>query len=415
NRPWEPKFTRSGQSSAQREAEYQEAKKTFEIKTSGQYNFGIVNYSGRTYHMETNGSSTFLSTTDRGGWEITPFNGYDSTTTFTPTSEMERLAMRSFNFEETPLIWHFSRENINGYWYNRAYTDSAHDIMVPENEVHNIAAPKWYTEMRKLRQQEQRARVEQTKKEELIKQAVEGYMRESQYSLWASTQHANNWSFNPASAPEVSFARECAQTTLEYYDRGLEIAESANVARLYEYAVAFVVPGGIDNLWSFAYEALSPFEFLSNVGRDVAVTAATGGAIGFVSKVAKTTLRTARQAQIVSRAENASSRASAVAGRTVRIYGQGRFWERLISSDTMDATVRKFRDLADKYTSRTYKKTRFDRDGFAYQFDPAHQNMKVHLHKYRKVGSDKFQLIAEVDPETGVVTRIISNGKIEQW
>ena len=301
NRPWEPKFTRPGQTAAQREAEYQEAKKTFEIKTSGQYNFGIVNYLGRAYHMETNGSRTFLSTTDRGGWEISPFNGYDSTTTFTPTSEMERLAMRSFNFEETPLIWHFSRENINGYWYNRAYTDSAYDIMVPEGEVHNIAAPKWYTEMRKMRQQEQRARVEQTKKEELIKKAVEGYMRESQYSLWVSTQHANNWSFNQASAPEVSFARECARTTLEYYDRGLEIAEAANVARLYEHAVAFVVPGGIDNLRNFAFEGLPAFEFVSNIGRDLAVDVATCKAGRFVSRMARTSLQSARQTRMASR------------------------------------------------------------------------------------------------------------------
>ena len=128
-----------------------------------------------------------------------------------------------------------------------------------------------------------------------------GYMRESQYSLWASTQHANNWNFNPASAPEVSFARECARTTLKYYDRGLEIAESANVARLYEHAVAFVVPGGIDNLRNFAFEGLPAFEFVSNIGRDLAVDVATCKAGRFVSRMARTSLQSANQARVLSR------------------------------------------------------------------------------------------------------------------
>ena len=128
-----------------------------------------------------------------------------------------------------------------------------------------------------------------------------GYMRESQYSLWVSTQHANNWNFNPASAPEVSFARECARTTLEYYDRGLEIAESANVARLYEHVVTFVMPGGIDNLRNFAFEGLSAFEFVSNIGRDLAVDVATCKAGRFVSRMARTSLQSARQAWMISR------------------------------------------------------------------------------------------------------------------
>ena len=128
-----------------------------------------------------------------------------------------------------------------------------------------------------------------------------GYMRESQYSLWVSTQHANNWNFNPASAPEVSFARECARTTLEYYDRGLEIAESANVARLYEHVVTFVMPGGIDNLRNFAFEGLSAFEFVSNIGRDLAVDVATCKAGRFVSRMSKTSLRAAKQDRILSR------------------------------------------------------------------------------------------------------------------
>ena len=128
-----------------------------------------------------------------------------------------------------------------------------------------------------------------------------GYMRESQYSLWASTQHANNWSFNQATAPEVSFARECVRTTLEYYDKGLEIAEAANVTRLYEHAVAFVVPGGIDNLRNFAFEGLPAFEFVSNIGRDLAVDVATCKAGRFVSKMARTSLQSARQARMASR------------------------------------------------------------------------------------------------------------------
>ena len=42
-----------------------------------------------------------------------------------------------------------------------------------------------------------------------------------------------------------------------------------------------------------------------------------------------------------------------------------------------------------------------DSNGFFYRFDPAHKTDKIHLHKYQMVGSDKYKLIEEIDPETG--------------
>ena len=39
---------------------------------------------------------------------------------------------------------------------------------------------------------------------------------------------------------------------------------------------------------------------------------------------------------------------------------------------------------------------------------------KVHLHKYKKVGSNKYKLIAEVDPETGDTIKYV-NGEVEIW
>ena len=51
---------------------------------------------------------------------------------------------------------------------------------------------------------------------------------------------------------------------------------------------------------------------------------------------------------------------------------------------------------------------------FFYRFDPAHKLDKVHLHKYKHLGGNKYKLIEEVDPETGNTIRYV-NGDIEIW
>jgi hypothetical protein len=57
---------------------------------------------------------------------------------------------------------------------------------------------------------------------------------------------------------------------------------------------------------------------------------------------------------------------------------------------------------------------RMDRDGFLYKFDPAHKTAKVHLHKYRDLGSNRYQLVEEVDPVSGT-GKLVTNGGIEIW
>jgi hypothetical protein len=87
-------------------------------------------------------------------------------------------------------------------------------------------------------------------------------------------------------------------------------------------------------------------------------------------------------------------------------YGKGKFWEGLKTKkddSTLVAISRKAK--AD---------VRMDSNGFFYKFDPAHKITKVHLHKYRHLGSGRYQLIEEVDPVSGA-RKIITDGKVEIW
>lgn len=90
--------------------------------------------------------------------------------------------------------------------------------------------------------------------------------------------------------------------------------------------------------------------------------------------------------------------------RVILEYGKGKFWDGLKSGKEDQRLVHLKRKA--KCEIRT--------DGtYFYKFDPAHQSAKVHLHKYRHQGGDKYKLVAEVNPETGEVKLI--NGDCEIW
>lgn len=97
--------------------------------------------------------------------------------------------------------------------------------------------------------------------------------------------------------------------------------------------------------------------------------------------------------------------------RVVRVFDHGKFWDSKFDIQTRN----RFGDMARKYHKRTHRNIRFDEDGFGYEFDKMHRTEKVHLHKYRNVGGDKWKLIEEIDPETGELMKVVKDGKIEQW
>ena len=86
-------------------------------------------------------------------------------------------------------------------------------------------------------------------------------------------------------------------------------------------------------------------------------------------------------------------------------FGKSKYWDKL--------TTRKQSQHVNKISQRAKAEVRMDKDGFYYKFDKAHINQKIHLHKYCHIGGEKYQMSAEVNPETGVVTPKI--GKVEIW
>lgn len=277
DRSWAERLLQNGRSQEEIERERNEARSTFNIMTQTQYNFGITSHQGKKYHIAVSAFSSLLTTPDRGKWKIMPFRGYDSVTTFEPTSEIERLAMRSFNFEETPLLWHFSRENIDGRWYNRAYTDTNYDIMVPEGEVHNIAAPKWYTEERRQRQREAaelRAETERERQEQLGREArerafrkmIRGYGAESRWATYlavsraADNDHAGSVA---ASQTAFDFARRAHRAFKEFANSAQRVVRG--------FAEELLIPGGIANERRHAAGLISDTEYLNNISTDWAI------------------------------------------------------------------------------------------------------------------------------------------------
>ena len=125
----------------------------------------------------------------------------------------------------------------------------------------------------------------------------------------------------------------------------------------------------------------------------------------FSNRLKKVTLRTASSA--VEKVSKTPMRTVAAA-RVSRVFGTGTYWDSLITG-ARNQSLKKF-----KRTSPAKLEVRTDGKYF-YQFDPAHQTHKIHLHKYQKVGSNQYKLIEEIDPETGSLINYVTKGKVENW
>jgi hypothetical protein len=96
-------------------------------------------------------------------------------------------------------------------------------------------------------------------------------------------------------------------------------------------------------------------------------------------------------------------------GRVTGEYGKGGYWES-IAPTTKAETVR-LANLAKKSVHK--QRIRFDGE-YYYQFDPFHKVQKVHLHKYKHLSGNRYQLIENIDASTGQVIKQIK-GAIEVW
>lgn len=157
-------------------ASYESAKQKFIVANPLGWNFGSVTLNKSEYYWATDGKTEHLVPKESRGWRISTYRGYSEFSEFAPKSAEERLSMRSFRFEKTPLMWHFSRMRIAEKWYNRAWTDTMQEILVPENEILYISAPAWYTQ-KKLQEHVE------TRKTEKTKETARGYFAESMYGM----------------------------------------------------------------------------------------------------------------------------------------------------------------------------------------------------------------------------------------
>ena len=288
----------------------------------------------------------------------------------------------NLTFEKTPYMWYFDIVVIEQRRYNHAWSDSLVDFLVPEGECHTICAPasfvkQWNLEQ-ELKRQRNASQIEQNQCINALQKHAQPlatmYFGEAQQSLFGSVFYANKWSFSDLNPPEISTARKLAQGAIAYYHSAIDIAESVNLGSAMEIASSFLIPGGVENLQAFADGAIDGVRFLSKIGTDLgqdfAASLATGGFGGFANRIRKATVGTA---SVTFR----KGLKIGVTERAVRLFGQGRFWEKLF-----DHTAVKWGGEVKKWRKRSKKKLKFDSDGFAYEFDQAHKTDKIHLHKY---------------------------------
>ena len=245
--------------------EAKKAQRTFTISNSSisNYTFGIKRINGKEYHFAKSRYSERLVLSARK-WRIrSDYGPFSSITHFEAHTEDERLAMRSFIFEETPYIWHFGRENIDGKLYNHAWTDTYLDMLVPENEVHRIIAPSEYTRQRLARLAASRSSVSSsslsapvsvdtafTKAKEA---AAQGLLEEASWAAVHSV-HAARHDFEDE-------ARRAASTVVEYYNRA--------VSTFAEFAMDVVTPGGIDNWQKYSRDEIGLPQLEESIRHDM--------------------------------------------------------------------------------------------------------------------------------------------------
>lgn len=368
--------------------------------------YSIALIKGEEYHVAQNSQETFITLGSGRGWSKTSrdFIGYSSFAG--QPSNLE--------FELTPLQWFFAVETFGGKRFSHAWSDSGLDFLVPEGERHRICAPSWYVDEYKaekeLERQEAESQAATMRMLEALRSpsisTVHGYMAESQGGILRAMQLADKGS------SEVSRARQMARSALEYYNAALTIAEDYSAQGALEWTVAFALPGGVENLESFAAGRSSCLEFLGQIAVDLGqLVIPQLKFAGFASKLTRTTVRAARETMNFSKRADRSSTAEV---RANRIYGEGRFWkERLIedrSSGAFSRVAPKNRDkilgLIQEAKRKFNGQIKADEEGALYKFDPGHKTAKVHIEKIVKKGDGKFYGVAEVDPETGAVLKI---------
>lgn len=365
--------------------------------------YDVLVVDGKEYCRAKSNREEFLSLAVSNGWSRT-------TRDLIGTKKFENQPW-NLTFETTPYEWYFDIVTINGKEYNHAYSDTLLDFLVPKGEKQIICAPDSFVEQYKLEHRNNSAKFDKNGIE-LSKM----FFEEAKNSMYGAAYYTKYYMKKSESGEvgriyeEKTFAKKLAESAMEYYQAAISVAETVNLGSATEAAIAFLVPGGIENINDFANGRIDGVSFLENIGRDIgqdfAVSLATGGIGGFTNRLRKATVQMA--ASSIERAGKTQMKTIA-ASRVTRIFGTGKFWNSLIVTSTKIDLGR----LAKKAGNRG--KIRMDSNGFFYRFDPAHQTDKIHLHKYQHLGGDKYKLIEEIDPETGGLIKSLIDGKVEIW
>lgn len=265
-----------------RQAEYDEARLHLTVDDESRYNFGVAMIDNEKYYWRKGNGGTFITGTERSNWVVS--NRRFERFSYFPNQP------RNLTFEETFLTWFFAYKYLYGTRYVEAWTNTGLRFLVPENENHRIGSSEW--ERKKFRLQRELAA--QREQEQAEEEALQEVFKESEWGMYETLKAANDWSFRE-SDPSVSRAQACARATLHYYNLGINLADTSYRPML-EKVVAYVIPGGIDNLINLAEGRISGWQFTQNVLTDMAGYVPGLGFANFAYKVTKTSVRAAKYA-----------------------------------------------------------------------------------------------------------------------
>jgi len=235
-----------------------------------------------SYDCMMDGDQIFLSTSGSRGFTVIPYKGFDSFSTFTSDTEDGREALKSFIFEETPLVWHFDRRNINGKWFNHAWTDANEDYLIPEGQEFYITAPKWYTEKRHA---EAKARQDAEAQAKINEDVGRGFFEEF---LWANVKAVISINKNN---PEAG--RDAINQGLSYYEYAMNAWNDPSLNCFSD--------SGMESIREFGASRISDHQYLDGLWEDLlsvglnvaagAVSGMEGGPAGMATGAAYGGLR----------------------------------------------------------------------------------------------------------------------------
>lgn len=419
--------------------------------------FEAVTPKSENYDCVSRGKSKILAESGSRQWEVRKGRKYNRFSTFTPRDENEKLALKSFIFEETPLVWHLGRENINGQWYNHAWTDTDMDVLVPDGKRVGIPAPEWFSAYRRIEIKEMSKRNPNENNLKLAEDvAWRGYCNEF---LWSNVKAINLMAEN-----RIEESQAAVRQGLDYYDEAHRIyrnmkhmiGEAAQSTG--EFIADFFITGGIDNLRKYANGELSAAEYEQMMREEnledmaaIAAGAAWGASAGGAAAIAVPVVGTAaapattaagatvgaaasyttrRFTVALNRAlERSSRRDSSISYRKVQKsgpnlkeaerkgtegYKMGQTWENLKPVNKPEAN----RQIG-KINKQAFGGGEMRTDGEKlYRFDNGHKNGKIHMERYEKIGSNKWRGCGEIDPETGNLIEgsiARTRGRIVTW